>query len=275
MQTDNIMNSINAVLEKLYKSVEGQVYPILDNLADISPNILTAEPLKNLLFEGNKSTMILIASTFITISVIYYVISRLIAMYNYNEVENPYKFGIKLIIGAILMVSSRYICTGILEINYLFTTAIAEFGKQVTGSSISFVSLRETIINLEKYMTSDFVSLDGMIKSFIAFGTITLVVNFSIRYVTIIFLIYISPLALIFTTSSMTAGIAKSWIKTYMVNLVVQIFVKLILIIPLAFKKADDIVFKIIIIGAIFLLYKINNFTREILGNITGETRRR
>jgi len=210
----------------------------------------------------------LICISLITFYTTHYIFTRLVSMYNAGKVESLYKFILKLIVVTILMSSTVFLIETMLEINDLMTRTVSEIGKEITGEVISFDSLKEKIVDLDKYMKQDFISLDGMIKSFIAFGAITLLVNFAVRYVTVIFLIIVAPLAIMFMASSLTAGISKAWIKLFITTIIAQIVVQLLLIIPLSFKNIDTVIFKIVMVGTIYLLYRLNMFIKDVIGNI-------
>lgn len=274
MVTDNIINSINIVIEKIYKSVEGQVYDLLDKTTVISPNILNKEPLSKVYEKNGESIFMIICLGLITFYSIHYIIERLVSMYDGNTSEGIYKFVLKLMLSIILMGSSLYLVETALNINDLITGAVSQAGKEITGQTISFNSLKEKITDLDKYMQQDFVSLDGLIKSFVAFGAITLLVNFSVRYVTIIFLIIVAPLGIMFMASSITAGASKAWLKMFVTTITMQIVVQLLLIIPLSFKDVNTSMFRIILVGTIYLLYRLNTFAKDLLGNIVDNTKR-
>ena len=266
--TENILNSINILLEKIYTSIEGKVYVLLDKLVDISPEILKEEPLKYLFKNSEKEGIIFISTSLVLFYVIQYMFSKLISMYNGRSPENIFKFIIKIIICITLASSTGYICEMVLEINNVFTELIASVGETITGNTISFTNFKEVIVDLEKYMGEDCISLDGLIKGFISFGSATLMINYAVRYVTIIFLIIVMPLCIMFSVSSYTRGIFNSWLRLFVVNLSMQWIVKLILIIPISVKDINNDLFKIIIVGTIYILYKINMFVKEFLGNI-------
>lgn len=268
MVTENIINSINIVVEKIYKSVEGQVYGLLDKIAIITPEILEKEPLSKIYEKDGTSLFAIICISLITFYCIYYVLVKLVSMYNGGKTESIYKFVLKLIVAVILMKSSFFLVVTVLDINDLVTKAVSSVGEEITGEQISFDSLKEKIADLNKYMEQDFISLDGMIKSFIAFGAVTLLINYAVRYVTIIFLILIAPFGIMFMASHITAGISKAWIKLFVINIITQVIVKLMLIIPLSFKNINTVIFRIVLVGTIYLLYRLNNFVKDILGNI-------
>lgn len=268
MGTNNIIETINIVAQKIFSSVEGELYPLLDKIVIITPDILKQEPLKNMVFEEKNVAMTLVATSFITFIVVCFTLSRIISMYTGKETQNTWQIILRIIICSILMSTSYYICKEILNINNLITSIILSVGEDITGKNISFESFKEVITNLEKYMTNDFISIDGMIKGLISFGTITLVLNFAIRYATIIFLLFVSPIAFIFAASDMTISIFKSWFKLLITNLITQIVVIIIIIIPLSFKKVDSIIFKIVLVGTIYILYRLNNIIKDLFGNI-------
>ena len=269
---DNILSSINILLEKIYKSVESNVYELLDRLVDISPDILKNEPLKYLFKDSDKEGIIFISTSLILFYILQYMLLKFVAMYNGKNPENVFRYIFKVMLCVIFTSSSLYICKTVLEINSVFTDIISSLGENITGEKISFNSLKEVILDLQKYMGEDCISLDGLIKGFISFGSVTLLINYAVRYVTIVFLIIVMPLAIMFSISPYTKGIFNSWVKLFVVNLSMQWIVKFILIIPISIKEVGTDMFKIIIVGTIYVLYKINGFVKEFLGNIYDNT---
>lgn len=272
MDATNIINSINAIAEKIFKSVEKDVFKNLDMLLNISPDILKEEPLNKIFSENLNENILLLLTCFIVLFSISYIITRLVFLYNGEQPVNVFKFVLRIIICVILSVSSFYLIETLLNINSMFTNVIASIGKDITGEEISFQSLREIVVNLDKYMSEEFLSLDGMIKGVISFGATTILLNFSIRYATIILLISLTPIAIIFASSEVTYDIFSNWLRLLLVNLFIQNIVVAIIIIPLSFKKMDSAMFKIVLVGSIYLLYKVNNFSKEIFGNIWRRT---
>lgn len=272
MDATNIINSINAIAEKIFKSVEKDVFKNLDILLNISPDILKEEPLNKIFSENLNENILLLLTCFIVLFSISYIITRFVFLYNGEQPVNVFKFVLRIIICVILSVSSFYLIETLLNINSMFTNVIASIGKDITGEEISFQSLREIVVNLDKYMSEEFLSLDGMIKGVISFGATTILLNFSIRYATIILLISLTPIAIIFASSEVTYDIFSNWLRLLLVNLFIQNIVVAIIIIPLSFKKMDSAMFKIVLVGSIYLLYKVNNFSKEIFGNIWRRT---
>lgn len=271
MSVNDIISNLNLLSEKLFKSVEGEVYKTLDKILIISPDILNSEPLSNIFFENKVNGMILIANSLMMFYITYYIFTQILSLYNGNTTENIYVFIIKLIVIFILVNNSYFICNLILDILNGLTEAIDIFGKDISNESITFNNLKEKIISIKDFMKNDFLSLDGLIKGVISFGAITILINFSIRYVTVIFLIIIFPIVLTTLASNITIGIFKSYFKLLMITLLTQIVVKLIILIPIMYKNVDSIMYKIILVGSIYIIYRINTFVKDIFVKISEE----
>ena len=271
MEAQNILNSLNVISEKLFKAVEGQVYEVLDKIVIIGPEILKTEPLKNIFFENKINGIIIIANAFILFYVIYYIFTQLISLYNGDKAENIYHFILKLIFITIIVNNSYFLCEQILTINEGLTDAISIFTKEVSNQEISFSNLKENIISMKNFMNSELLSLDGLIKGVISFGSVSILLNFAIRYVTIIFLIIISPLAFVTLGNNLTSGIFKTWFKIFLINLLTQVIVKLVIFIPIMYKDVNNIMYKIVLVGSIYILYKINSFAKELFAKISSD----
>jgi len=273
MNVNDIINSLNLISEKLFKSVEGEVYTTLDKIVNISPDILKSDPLKNIFFENKVNGIILIANSLMMLYITYYMFTQLISLYNGNTTENVYTFIIKLVVVFILINNSYFICELILNITIEITSSIELYGEDISGQDVTFSNLKEKIISIKDFMKNDLLSLDGLIKGVISFGAITILINFSIRYVTMIFLLIIFPLALTTLTSNITSGIFKSYFKIFIVTLLTQIVVKLVILIPLMYKDIDSIMYKIVLVGTIYIIYRINTFVKELFVKITEESK--
>lgn len=271
MEANDIITNLNYLLEKVFKSIEGEIFKTLDKLTIIGPEILKEEPLKNIVFENKVNGLVIIANTLILFFVIYYVFKQLIGIYNGNKIESIYVFIIRIIIVCIIVNFSYYICKEILNIFGILGESIDTYASDVINKKVTFENLKDSIINIENIINTDLVSLDGIIKGIISFGSVSILISFSVRYVTVIFLIIISPLAFVCLSSNLTSGIFNMWVKMLIVNLTLQIGIKLLIFIPLAYKNQNDIIYKIILVGTISLIYKFNIFIKELLARISNE----
>ena len=56
---ENILNNLDIIADKIFKSVETQIFPLLDKILVISQDILKEEPLKNFFFENKINGIII------------------------------------------------------------------------------------------------------------------------------------------------------------------------------------------------------------------------
>lgn len=273
MNVNDVLNNLNLISETLFKSVEGEVYTTLDKIVNISPDLLKLEPLKNLFFESKINGVIIIANSLLMFYITYYMFSQLLSLYNGNAAENVYIFIVKLVVISVVINNSYYICNLILEVTNEVSVAVETYGREISNQEITFENLKEKILSIKDFMKNDFLSLDGLIKGVISFGAITILINFSIRYVTVIFLILVFPLILTTLTSSITSGIFKSYFKILIVTLLTQVIVKLVILIPLIYKDVDNIMYKIILVGSIYIIYRINTFVKDLFVKISEDSR--
>ena len=193
----------------------------------------------------------------------------MLSMYNGYKQENIFKFVFKLAVFLILSSSSMYIVETVLDINNMFTEVILSIGKDVAKTEVSFEGLKECITDVEKHMSNDAVSVDGIIKGVVSLGASSILITLSIRYVTAIVLVLLSPIAIMFAASNNTYSLFLAWLKAFLINILTQNIIAVILIIPLSIKETGELMYKIVLVGSIYLLYKINTFTRELI-NISG-----
>ena len=114
--------------------------------------------------------------------------------------------------------------------------------------------------------TSDFLSLDGIMKALISLGLLNLVITYAVRYVLIKVFVLISPFAILSLSNKSTSILFTSWIKSFLSLMLIQVFVSIILLLIFSFKiSSTDIFSKFILVGAIFILIKANQYVREML----------
>lgn len=268
MNVTDIISNLNSVFEKMFKSIEGEVYEVLDNIMVIKSDILSIEPIDKII---SSSGFILIANSIILFLVVYYTFTVLISMYNGNKAENVYHLIIKLILVGILVNNSYFLIEQILNLNESLTLGVESLCEDLAGKKVCFNSMKESILSIKDFMKTDFLSLDGLIKGVLSFGTVTILINFCVRYVTIVFLIIISPIAFCLLASDLTSNIFLTWIKMLVVNLFSQVVLKIILVVPLMYKDTGSIMYKIILVGTIYIIYKFNGFVKEFFSKFSKD----
>ncbi|MBR5227104.1 MAG: hypothetical protein IKV94_00480 [Clostridia bacterium] len=267
----DIVSVINDLAQSIFTAVEENVFDILDSLLNINEEILKQEPLNKLMFESNEQGFGILCFSFVLLFVICFLVRKLIFMYNPTNYVNSAKFILRVIVCTILASFSYYLCEAVLNINGLFTEVICNIGESITNQEISFVDLKQIILQAQENMTDNFISLDGTIRGMLSFGAVSLLFTFATRYVTIIVLLVLAPIALMLAINDSTVEICKKWCKLLISNLFMQNLVNFIIMIPMSVKDIDSVTFKIILVGSMYLLYKINNFTIEIFSEFKIE----
>ena len=268
MELNNILNNLNEISIQLFKTVEGEVYKTLDKITSIKVNILNEEPLSNLFKQGSENGIILIANSFILFFVTYYIFTRLISLFNGDKSENIYIFIFKILLITILINNSYFICQTILDLNEKLEDIVSWYGKDISNKEVNFTNLKEKILDVEDFLNTDLISVDGLIKGVISFGSVTILINFSIRYVMVIILIFLFPIALSLCLSGSTVSMFFHYLKMLVMLLLIGSIVKIIMILPLTYKDIDSSMFKIILVGSIYVIYKLNMYVKEMFINI-------
>lgn len=267
--TDIIISTINTLFENMVSSIDNQVYSILDNLAFIDTNFLSDNKFENIFGTSASSGILLLANAFLLGFIIYFVIKHLLSIISLNNSTSPYQFILKLIIFGICMNSAFFICEQLISITNLISSAICALGEDLFSTPISFSSLIEKINNVIYLNQSNvsLFSLDGIAKTMISAGFLSLIFSYSIRYILLKILILLSPFAILCLSSPSTSFLFKSWLRNFLSLLFLQIFVSLILVVifSIPFDSAN-LLSKFVFIGGIFVLTKANSYIRELLG---------
>lgn len=266
-----IIETINKLFSMLFESLDHKMYSLLDTNIFINESILS-----NSLFSkvfNPTFGLPAIADALLIGFAIYYCFKLYTSHFSGNRVESPYQFIAKMLIIAICINFSSFICQNILNINNLLTESIRELGKTISGQEISFNNLiaRSDCINNHSEIFNLF-SLNGILESFFSFGLVNLLFSYSIRYIMVKIFILLSPFALLSLVTNSTSWIFKTWIRTFLSLLFVQVFVAFILMLLFSLNSASsDIFSQISYISTIFILSKANNYVKELFGGITTE----
>jgi len=274
--TETILNTINTLLGNLFSSVDNNLYPVLDNMLFINSDILENTFISKIFGTSSSNGILLIANSLILGFALYYSIRLMFAYYTGSEVEKPGEFIFKLLLYSILLNCSYFLCEEILAINNDISGSILEIGKNLFKKDISFVSLID-IVNSNLYnegITFTIFSLDGIIKSIISVGIFNLMVSYSLRYIMIKVFILICPFAILSLINKSTSWFFKTWMRSFLSLLFVQILVAIILLLPFGISKdlsknPADIFNKLVLLGSIYGLIKANDYVREFMGGIS------
>ena len=263
-----VIDTINTIFRDLFKSIDANLFKILDDLTFINSNILHDKYFEKIFGSSATNGILLIANSLLIGYILYYSVKYLSSNFTYSRIENPIQFIFKLIIFGIAMNSSYFILQQILDINFNICGAIKSIGEDLFRQNIGFSNLIESI-NSNLKITEDnlnIFSVDGIIKGTTTISLINLVTVYAIRYVIIKLLILISPFAILSLCLENTSFFFKLWIRNLFSMLFIQILVALILLIIFSVDyNSTDLMTKFIYIGGIHCLLKVNTFVREFM----------
>ena len=264
-----IIQTINQIFSTMFSSIDNNLYGNLDNLVFIKNDILNGSIFKNLLGANTLSGLVYLADAMLAGILLYYIIRYFYSNFVDVKIESPHQFLFKLLIFAFAVNGCYLIIEQVININYFISSSIQELGKNSTGLNISF---SQVLINTNKFIGSDissvnFLSFDGILKSFISIGLIGLALNYSLRFILLQVLILFAPFAILSLMTSSTSWIFQAWSKSFLSLLVVQIFVPIVIVVIFSIDPSNKVLF----VGGIYVLSKINNYVREIFGGISSE----
>lgn len=266
--TTSIINTINAIFDKMFSSIDEKLYEVLDDLTFIGSDILKDKYFEKILGTATTNGILLIANALLIGFLLYFGIKYLFSNFTYSRIENPVQFIFKIIIFAILMNSSYFILEQILDLNYNICSAIRGLGEDLFNDEICFSNLIKTINeNLEIDKGSfDIFSVDGLIKGTLTISLLNLVLSYSFRYIMIKVFIILSPFAFISLCLQNTSWFFKSWYRNLFSLLFIQIIVSIVILILFSTNySSNDLLTKFIYIGGIYVLIKANSFAREFM----------
>ena len=261
-----ITKTINSIFTTIFLSIDNNIYSNLDNITFINSNIINNGTFKELLGNNSKTGFILITDSLLLSIILFYIIKYYYSNFVETNIEKPSQFIFKIIIFGILINSSYFIISQILDFTDMLSTSLAQIGENIVGNKINF---SELITNLNKKLYTSYddfnvFSFEGMIKSFISTGLLNLLFVYSLRFILIKVFILFSPFAIFTLISNSTSWIFKAWSKCLFSLLIIQLFIPIILIIIFTIDDSN----KILYLGGIYALTKINYYVREIFGGI-------
>lgn len=96
---------------------------------------------------------------------------------------------------------------------------------------------------------------------------------YAIRYILLKVFILISPFAILTLSLRSTSSIFKSWLKCFVSLLFIELFASLVLIVMFSIEySSTNLVSKLLFIGSIFALTKVNGYVRDFIGGVSIDT---
>lgn len=273
-EISNIISStINDMFYKLFSSIDNSLYSLLDTFTFIDSSVLKESYFDDIFGVSTGEGILLIANSLVAGYLIYYAFQLLLSYLGVTQTDHPAKFIFKLLLCTIAMNFSPFICYEIIDLINLLCRTIRFLGENLLNIPICFSSIISHLnILLTINHSMDVFSIEGFIKTFISIGLLNLVVTYAIRYVLIKIFVLLSPFAFLSLSNKNTSILFRSWMKSFLSLLLVQIFVSLVLLLILSLNIFSQQLFsKFIFLGAIFILIKANHYVREMLGGIGSD----
>ena len=263
-----VIDTINTIFSNLFKSIDTNLFNVLDDLTFINSNILQDKYFGKILGSSATNGILLIANSLLIGYILYYSIKYLSSNFTFSKIENPVQFIFKLIIFGIAMNSSYFILQQILDINSDICGAIKSIGEDLFRQNITFSNLIQSINSNLKIAEDNLniFSVDGIIKGTTTISLVNLVTVYAVRYVTVKILVLISPFAILSLCLENTSFFFKLWFRNLFSMLFIQIIVALILLILFSVDyNSNDLMTKLFYIGGIYCLLRANTFAREFM----------
>lgn len=264
---DLIIKTINTIFSNIFSSIDNSIYENLDNLAFINSDILSNTYFAKLLGSNGKTGLLLLSDALLLGFMVYYVARFYYSNIVEISIEKPSQFLFKVLIFALFVNFSYFILEQILNISNLVTLAIQEIGSSITKNEVSFSQLIVVLNKTLSINTGEFniFSFDGIIKSFVTFGLVNLLLSYSLRYILLQVLLLLSPFSILSLISNSTSWFFKIWIKSLFSLIVIQVFVLLVIIVIFCINSSNKILF----VGGVYALIKINGYVRELFGGLS------
>lgn len=273
--SNTILSTLNELFNSLFSSIDTSIYSALDEIAFINSDILNSTYFQKILGTSSNTGILIIANALLIGFILFFATRHLLSSFAIIDSQNPYQFILKLIIIGICMNCSFFICEQIINLISLFSNAIRDVGKEFMNVDICFsnlIKISDSIISSEAN-TSNVFSIDGIIKTVVSIGFLNLIFVYSIRYILVKVFILLSPFAILTLSMRSTSGLFKSWLKCFISLLFIELFASIILIVMFSLEySSGNLVSKLLFIGAIFALMKVNNYVKDFIGGVSIDT---
>lgn len=269
-----VIEIINSLCSNLFSSIDKNIFPLLDKLVFVDRNILnTGDKMNKLLSTSPNTGVLLLANSLFTAFVLYYAGRLIIANLTGTAIETPSKFFMRAFFTGICTNFSLQICSFMINSTNLISTFFCELGESIFGTKLSFVTLTSMLSKITND-SFDVFSLDGILSGILSISSFALIINFAFRYIIIKVLVLLSPFAMLCLSNTSTVGFFKSWFKSFLSLLLLQIIISIIMLIPFALinEGTDTLFNKVLLVGSIIALLKSNQLVKEVIGGIGIET---
>lgn len=267
--TEIILDTANSICSTMLESIDESIYPLLDKVIFINKNILTDSYFPKIFGNSPTTGVLMLSNCLLFAFILYYCIRIITSKFSGTEIEYPHQFFLRTILAAITMNASFEICNLLIDGTFQISIFFCDLGKSLFNVEVSFESI---ISNLNSPSSNKFniFSLDGILTSTLSISSLGLLVSFAFRYIIIKLLVLAAPFAFLCISNKTTEGFLRSWYRTLLSMLLIQIVVSvlLILIYSILQDKSNPFLNKILLVGSISALLKSGQLVKEFLGGI-------
>lgn len=254
---NDIFSELIKNFESTYTLIEANTLEMIDKIADVNSNIFMQEPLKSFYDKENISVLKLILLSIMFGCILYRFVKMVLSLYDNCDWNFMSQIVIKAVLIIIISTNSDYILKEVINVNFLFTETVESMLKEITNEEICYESLMDQFSNIKEFFKDKYkLDIKDSIKVISCFLIVSLFIIFSVRYVFIILFIILFPFLLGLFLLDKGKNFLYKFFKFFMINLFIQNINKIIIFIPIISKKEE--LYEIILIGALFILYKIN-----------------
>ncbi len=262
-----IIETVNSLCSSLISSINEKVYPLLDEIIFIDENITNDSFFEKIFGTSTSSGILMLANCLVFAFILYYCIRLLVSHFTGNEVESPGRFLLRIVFATVAMNISLEICRLLVTGASQITTFFTYLGKELFKKDISF-SILNTYITTSKDF--NIFSINGILSTMLSISSFALLTSFSIRYILIKVLILAAPFAFLCLANQTTEPFFKSWYRSFLSMLLVQIVLSVLLIIPYALLKenSESLFNQILLVGSISALLKSEQLVKEFFSGV-------
>ena len=274
IQGNQLINNLNEMCRALFNSVDKNAFKYLDELAFLDENKFKTSTELDLIGNNVYEGIIGIAISILIGIALYYIINYFIKKIINEEIENPYTFIIKAIIAGFFIIYIKDIILFAIGANNMISKEILNLTKTFFNEKVTFENILIKINEALYTQGQEFnvMSFDGIIKIYLIFGVINLIFEYSLRYVMIKIMFILSPVFIAFKANRKTEYLYNNWTKGIFSPLFMQNIIAIILVLSTRFMVSSIIpINKIIYIGMIYALIKVNLFVKEMFGGVSIE----
>jgi len=270
---DTISNLVSSLINSLLTSLDSNIFAVLDELAFIKSSTISDKYFMS--FFAKQSGIVSLAEALVFGFLIYYAIAYLFSVITCSNFQRPLSFITKLFLTAALIRFSLPICEKIIDIFYLISAILKTLGNSILSIDLSFAVIYTKLKDLFFADTSfafSVFSFDGLLRTFVTFGFVNLLLTYAIRFIYVKILVLLSPLAFLSLSLDQSTWIFKIWLKNFISQLFTQVIICVILLIIFSLNGiTNQTIVKLLYVASVVCLMKASSFVREFSSGFTSD----